>query len=140
MIHVAPGSPWGTKQRNAAKSIMQKQIHIRCDLLRYNYFSVWIVKRGRVSISTPNRRWTCFKLTLENSVPPDSAAKMSPIRGRGYWSTSKTGLRVTLKSPQQQTDPSFSLTENIGVAHSLKSLFKDTIFHQLLKFFLNFGF
>ena len=38
---------------------------------------------------------------------PHTLAKISSMRGSGYWSTLSCGLTVTLKSPQMRTEPSF---------------------------------
>ena len=58
-----------------------------------------------------------------NFCPPASVAKISSIRGSGYWSTLSIGFTVVLKSPQIRTEPFGFITGTIGDAHSLVSTF-----------------
>lgn len=58
---------------------------------------------------------TCWyaldKFNLLKGVPPCNFVNNSSIWGRGYWSTSRKGFRVVLKSPQILTVPFFFLVQ-----------------------------
>ena len=78
-----------------------------------------IVQNCFDSWSSGSLREACVRSNLVNFLPPAKASKISSALGRGYWSTLKDWLTVTLKSPQRRTLPSGLGTATMGVAHSV---------------------
>lgn len=69
-------------------------------------------------MSVIKTRLVYIRIRMLNVSPPLNDANMSSITCKGYCSTAHTGFIVTLKYPHVRTEPSFSITGTMGVAHS----------------------
>ena len=98
-MHFTPGIPWNTISIERCQIAGADATPYTKRLYRFKPFSVLMVNRGHESSATSSCKYARFKSTLENCAPPDNAANMSSIFGRGFWSTSKTGCTHELFHP-----------------------------------------
>lgn len=78
-------------------------------------------------------RYAFFRSSFVNCWTQAKLAKIFSIFRSGFLYTTRTGFKVTLKSPQILTDPSFFGMDTMGIAHSLCSTLLRNL-HYMIRF------